>query len=274
MRGVYIKRDAIQASDEWAIRRAKWFAKVRAVVALYAGKQVVLYGQSALQVLGVELPERLQDWTHVHLMVANQTERTKRSDVTWHTSSRPLEVWRVIDGMPVLNPVDHWLQLPGATLNEMVEVGDGFLRRRNPLLTLDGMQARLAELGRIPGVRLARQALGLVRAGTDSLYETRVRLLLVDAGLPTPNVNPAVLCPASGRWYHPDMAYERAKIAIEFDGQGHVGSRQQMDIDVERRRHLQDADWLVISVTASQLQAPKDFIRSVETALILRTGRF
>jgi len=270
--GVYARRDTAQPTDEWAAQRAQWFTKVRSIMALYSGKPVVLYGPSALQVLGVQLPERLQDWTAVHLMVDDQKRRTERCDVTWHTSSKPLKIWRLIHGLPVLNPVDHWLQLKGAKLNDMVEVGDGFLRRQNPLLTIDEMRDRLAELKMIHGVKLARRAMTLVRAGTDSLYETRIRLLLVKAGLPTPDVNLAVWCPIANKWYHPDMAYKEAQLAVEFDGQVHVGSREQMDIDALRRRQLQDAGWLIITITSSQLRNPSDFIRSVKMALALRTA--
>jgi len=129
-------------------------------------------------------------------------------------------------------------------------------------------------LSGLRGVDKARRALNLVRAETDSLYETRTRLVLVDAKLPTPVVNLPVRCPSVRRTYHVDMGYKDARVAVEYDGLGHVGDRVQMEIDAERRRNLQDEDWMVISVTAEQLRHHRDLVRSVDTALVLRTGRW
>ena len=49
------------------------------------------------------------------------------------------------------------------------------------------------------GTRLALRAAGLVREGVDSPMETRVRLLIVLAGLPEPSVNHIVRA-EDGSW--------------------------------------------------------------------------
>ena len=94
--------------------------------------------------------------------------------------------------------------------------------------------------------------------------------MLVRAGLPEPIVNLEVFCPSVGRTYHVDLGYEKEKVAVEYDGAVHVGNRTQMEIDAKRRRILQDEGWLIITVTANQLNEPRDVIRSVENALVLR----
>jgi len=176
----------------------------------------------------------------------------------------------VVDGVPVLHPVDHWLQLRRATEDELIEVGDGFLRRRDPLLSLAALTARVDRLAGATGVKQARRVLPLVMPGTDSLAETRTRLILVRAGLPCPAVNLPVLCRASGRTYHVDMGYEAERVAVEYDGAYHVEDRRQMEIDARRRRDLQDEGWLVITVTAEQWRYPSEIVASVEQALVLR----
>jgi len=273
LRGAYGAKPADAGQGEWAARRYVWRQKVKAVVALYVGKQIYLYGPTALQMLGVQLPERLQDWSRVHILVDDPSRRPKRTDVVAHCDRLVHEPWRIVEGALLLHPVDHWLQMTNATLNEMVEIGDGFVRRRSPLLTLEQMGDRLDQLSGARGVRLARRAFKLVRPGTDSIWETRTRMVMVDAGLPAPAVNPPVWCPLIGATYHVDMGYVESKTGVEFDGLGHVGDAAQMRIDVDRRRDLQDAGWLIISVTAAGLRQPQDFLRSVENALIMRTGR-
>lgn len=272
LRGAYAVAPSA-SGDEWAHRRADWLNRVRAVMAFYGNSEVVLYGATALQVLGVQLPERLQDWTRVHVLVGSAARRPTRAGVVAHCAVRPIRTWRRIDGLPVLNPVEHWLQMSGATLNEMVEIGDGFVRRRGPLMTRAKMRKSLDGCAGLRGVKLAEHAFKLVMTGTDSIYETRTRLVLVDAGLPTPSVNPSIWCPSVGMAYHADMGYEQARVAVEYDGLVHVGDRFQMTIDADRRRNLQDAGWLIITVTAAGLRQPQDIVRSVENALILRAGR-
>ncbi|MDR0285139.1 MAG: hypothetical protein LBI33_09660 [Propionibacteriaceae bacterium] len=271
MTGAYAQ-PVVAGGDQWAARRADWLTKVRAVMALYADKHPVLYGPTALQALNVALPHGLEDWRTVHLLVLTRGERPRRQDVAAHVAKRELTVWRRPEGLPVLHPVDHWVQLGAASDDALVEVGDGFVRRLGPLLTPEQMWERLDELAGVPGIGRARRAMRLVRPGTDSLYETRTRLTLWHAGLPEPAVNPEVWCPRRGRTYHVDLGYRAAKVAVEFDGLGHT-VRDQMDQDADRRRHLQDEGWLIFVATATRLREPAELTRSVENALILRQPR-
>ena len=128
----------------------------------------------------------------------------------------------------------------GKTALQVMGVAIGFLRRRQPLLSLDTMNAALASYARRQGVARVAEAMKWVRAGTDSLYETITRLVLVHAGLPEPTVNLEVHCPSSGMTYHLDMGYDKEKVGVEYDGAVHVGDRTQMEIDANRRRILQD----------------------------------
>jgi len=253
-------------------RRANWLAKVRAVLAVYADKHPVLYGPTALQALGVALPTHAEEWNVIHIMVDQAAERPQRNGIVAHSGLRGRPQQVTADGLPVLHPVDHWLQMRGLSDDAMVQIGDGLLRRHNPLLSLKGMQARLSALSGTPGAKQAKRVMKLIRPGTDSIYETKTRLVLFHHGMGTPHVNPTIWCPMVGATYHVDMGYLSAKLAIEYDGLVHIGSKSQMDFDAIRRRHLQDAGWLIITVTASQLRHPGEFVRSVENALVLRTS--
>ena len=256
--------------DEWECRRAEFMARTYAVMTAYKGKGFVLFGATALQMMDVALPQRLEDWNQCHILVPHGTNRPMRRGVIAHQCAYPFTIWGSCWGLPILDPVEHWLQLRGARVDELVEVGDGFVRRRDPLLTLNEMRSALPALAGRSGIRRASIAMKWVRAGTDSLYETRLRLLLVRAGLPEPLVNVEVPCPEEGRVYHVDLGYDKEKVAVEYDGLVHVGSRRQMEIDADRRRALQGQGWMVITVTADQLRTPNKIVRSVESALISR----
>jgi len=270
IRGVYGCPPDSDGLDQWEARRASFLTHVHAVMAVYQNKGAILFGVTALQVMGVALPHRLQDWDTCHLLVPSDGIRPIRDHVVAHRCRYPTAGWRQFSGMPVPHPVEQWLHLRGATIDQLVEVGDGFLRRKGPLLTLAGMRTRLADMAGRPGAKKAVQAMKWVRPDTDSLFETTTRLLLIRAGLPEPIVNLEVFCPTVGRLFHVDLGYEKEKVAVEYDGAVHVGDRRQMSIDAERRRILQDEGWMIITITAEHLRAPKDIIRSVESALVLR----
>jgi len=266
--GAYGRLVSATDSDPWKARRQQFLAHVEAVLAVYPG-QVILCGPTALQVLGVALPTHLEDWENCHVMVGPDEYRPVRRGVIAHRTIVKPHTWPGAP-YPVLHPVDCWLQLRQASQADLIEVGDGLLRRKKPLLTLAELNQRLAELDGRRGVKQARGIVRWLRPDTDSIYETRTRLVLVKAGLPCPTVNCKVYCQTENFVYHLDMGYQEEKVGVEYDGVVHVGDRAQMEIDMTRRRHLQDQGWLIITVTAKQLQNPSAIIRSVETALLFR----
>ena len=268
IRGVHGR--PVVADDEYGRRRMEFLARVRAVMACHEAKGAVLHGPTALQVLGVALPEHLEDWDTCHILLPPGAGEVRRAGVVGHRRRFLVQVWGRRYGLPLLHPAEHWMQLRGASMDELIEVGDGLLRRQRPLLTVPEVTAVVSRLAGRPGVDRVRQALRWVRPGTDSLYETRTRLVLVHAGLPEPAVNLAVRCAGSGVPFHLDMAYKPERVGVEYDGAVHVGNRAQMEFDARRRRLLQDDGWLLISVTADELRGPAQVVASVEQALVLR----
>ena len=267
--GVYGRLPDGTGLDGYQARRQRFLAHVRAVVTVYPKGSIALFGPTALQVLGVALPSSLEDWDNCHLLVRSGASRPRRHGVIAHRCNK-FAPPRDFDGLPVQNPVDHWVQLRGASLEELVEVGDGLVRRKRPLLTMKQLLQRLDELAGTHGVAQVRRAARLVVPGTDSLYETRTRLIMIRHRLPQPTVNLPVKVRSTGFRYHVDMGYEEEQVGVEFDGKDHVGDSRYMDIDAARRRDLQDEGWIIINVTATHLNDPGPFVRSVEQALILR----
>jgi len=258
--------------DEFAARRQRFLTLVRALTALSPSGGWALFGPTALQVMGVALPSSVEDWDRCHIVVPRDAYRPRRAGLVVHETD-DFRVWHRFGGLPVQNPVDHWVQLVGANADELIEVGDGLVRRQSPLMTLAQVNRRLDELSGTRGVASVRDALRWVMPGTDSLYETRVRTIMRHAGLPTPKVNLPVRIKSTGQTLHLDMAYEEEQVGMEYDGLVHVGDRRQMEIDAMRHRDLLVEGWFVIKVTASQLADSSQFLRPIEQALVMRRGR-
>ncbi|MCL2463985.1 MAG: hypothetical protein FWF28_02795 [Micrococcales bacterium] len=272
-RGVYGHQPDVDGLDKYEARRVRFLRRVRALTALSAGSTFALYGATALQVMGVALPSSAEDWDNCHIVVPRGAYRPQRPGLIVHEAKSGLEVIRRVAGLPILNPVDHWVQLRGASLDELTEVGDGLVRRQRPLMTIDAINQRLKDLSGTPGIGPVRRAARWVVPGTDSLYETRVRTIMRHAGLPTPAVDVPVYIRATGITNHLDLGYEEEQVGVEFDGLVHVGSRRQMEIDAARHRDLQDEGWYVVKVTSGQLGNPAQFLGPIERALIMRQGR-
>ncbi len=120
------------------------------------------------------------------------------------------------------------------------------------------------------GVRQLRSVLRLVDGGAASPKETWLRLLLIDAGLPTPTTQVPVV-----DGYRPlamlDLGWPEFGVAAEYDGDHHRSDRRQYAKDQWRLRKLAELGWIVIRVIAED--KPEDVIERVRQGLLARGWR-
>lgn len=150
----------------------------------------------------------------------------------------------------------------GAVLLTTAEDTFGDLAAELPLVDLVVLGDSLVKAGRttpaalvsatngLRGVRgrLARRAAKPVRSGVDSPMESRLRMLIVLAGLPEPTVN-HIEHAEDGRWLRRfDLSYPEHRLAIEYDGRQHAESTKQWERDVERREGLDRDGWRLVVV--------------------------
>ncbi|BBY35128.1 hypothetical protein BST33_01150 [Mycolicibacter minnesotensis] len=120
------------------------------------------------------------------------------------------------------------------------------------------------------GLRQLRELLPLVDGGAASPKETWLRLLLLDAGFPTPTTQIplhinlhlfAVL----------DMGWEDYRVAAEYDGDQHRTDRREYVRGERRQRKLPQLGWINIKVIAED--RPDEVIDRVYRALQSRGWR-
>jgi very-short-patch-repair endonuclease len=208
------------------------------------------------------------DTPDVHVTVPGTSGRTSRQGVKAHASVNGAAVTS-FRGLPVTTPDQTFLDL-AATLDlvALVVLGDSLIRTgRTSAAAL--RDAALAWCGR--GAKRARRAARYVRDGVDSAMETRLRMLLVLAGLPTPDVN-FILRHTDGSWrMRFDMCYPSLKLIIEYDGRQHAEDSDQWLHDLKRREALDRMGWRIIVVTKQDYyEAPEEVLRRVRDALIDR----
>lgn len=201
---------------------------------------------SAADVYGLPVPRHRE----VHLSVVRGQLRSRTQGIVVHEYSA-LPQCLLHQGRPVTAPEQMFLQLAGMLgLVDLVVVGDALVRCR--LTTPEQLRA-VTDSASGRHVRPARRAALLVRRRVDSPMETRLRLLVVLAGLPEPEANVEVHGPDGGWLACPDLRYAEQRIAIEYDGQHHLLDRRQWERDIARRENLERAGWLVLVVTATDL---------------------
>lgn len=151
-------------------------------------------------------------------------------------------------------------------LVELVAAGDWLVRLE---LTTPEELVRAADAARGPATTRARRAAALVRRRVDSVQETRLRLALVLAGLPEPEVNPTVR--AKGRHVgRVDLLLRRWRIVVEYEGDQHRLDRRQWNRDVWRQERLVEDDHTLVRVTAERMRAPRTVVLGVHQALVER----
>lgn len=100
------------------------------------------------------------------------------------------------------------------------------------------------------GVAVVRRALQLAEPATESPMETRLRLLLVLAGLPKPQVQPTLRDELGTFLARPDLYYATHRLAIEYDGLTHKDS---IVADNRRQNRLLEAGYRVLRFTATDI---------------------
>ncbi len=206
------------------------------------------------------------DSAEVHVSMTTREERCRRSGVVAHFAGPAVRVTTRF-GLAISTPVQAFLDLAsvGVSLIDLVIAGDSLVKstKLNPVALVEGADAWSGR-----HAKLARRAARLVRAGVDSPMETRLRLLLVLAGLPEPDVNFILRAP-DGSWRRRfDLCYPGVRLIIEYDGRQHAFDHEQWSEDIARREELDGLGWRLVVVESDGIYAdPLRTLQRVRDAL-------
>ena len=165
-----------------------------------------------------------------------------------------------VDGIPVTAPPRTWLDLAAVLpLNYLIALGDQIIRiprqgleaRSEPYAGKEGLRLLIRQHPNMKGVEKARLALDEMRVGADSFPETFLRLALLDARLPEPELQ-LRLDPDDERSPAADLGYRRYRIALQYDGAHHL-TREQQSRDNRRDEAFRSAGWAYFRVNADDL---------------------
>lgn len=127
---------------------------------------------------------------------------------------------------------------------------------------------------RYPGARgdaRLPEVLALADRCSGSPMETRLRLVLVLAGLPRPRSQWVVQDERARRAVWLDLAYPEHRIGIEYDGEEHT-TAARVRRDIARATELVDRGWRIYRYTAAEvLGEPERIVAQIRRALARST---
>ncbi len=216
---------------------------------LVLGPTAVLCDRTAAWVLGVDCFRyaELDGVPRLESCVLRGHEPTERREVVGRTRDLREDDIIEIGGMRVTSPLrtaaDLLCLLPR---REALAAADALMRLHG--FTVAELRRLLVRYFRRRGVIQARSLAPLVDGRAESSGESWTRLVIVDHGLPVPL--PQYWINVDGvPTYRLDLAYPRAKIAIEYDGEEHHSTPADRLRDERRRAWLRANGWRVIVLT-------------------------
>jgi len=104
--------------------------------------------------------------------------------------------------------------------------------------------------------------------------ETRLRLLIVFAGLPEPEINFKIYYRDGRVRYRFDLSYPELKILVEYDGRQHRDDLDQWDTDTKRQDWFDHNGWMRVPVFSRGIyRRPDETIQRVASALRSRGAK-
>jgi very-short-patch-repair endonuclease len=188
-------------------------------------------------------------WDPIEVTLPEPTGSSRRAGASVRRAALCVDEVVVRRGMPTTSALRTVVDLGGRIpLTEGVVAADLFLHAG--LVTIAELRSYVTEHPRAKGIARLRRVVDLAEPKAESAMETRLRMLIVLAGLPRPEVQVPIR-DDDGRFLgRPDLLYRRQRLAIEYDGGNH---RDRLVDDNRRQNGLVGAGFRLLRFTASDV---------------------
>ncbi|MGF4043433.1 DUF559 domain-containing protein [Paenarthrobacter nitroguajacolicus] len=215
---------------------------------------------TAARIHGTFLPPWLSDSNELHLSKPRQLPSVRRKGVIGHTVVASADEIEYVQGIWMSTRSRTWLDLARRLpLPDLVCMGDQLIRTPRPefeeretaFTTLEALRDLVGRHKNLQGVVRAREALDLMRVGADSAPESLLRLAMLDAGIPEPELQVQLrqndpFSPSA------DLGFRARRVALQYDG-GHHHEREQIFSDRRRDKAFEAAGWTVLKFGKNDL---------------------
>lgn len=207
---------------------------------------------TALALHGVPTP-RFPFAVRLHVSAHRPQREPRLIGVIGHRLQTRRDAWEHVSGLRVEHVVRAWRQVGEAwSVDDLVAAADHIVGRAS-LATVEDLRTEVTTMKGRASARLLH-GLGLVREGSESPEESRLRLVLGRAGLPEPDLN-WVLRDDHGRHVaRLDLAFRRWRVGAEYDGRHHELDADQFARDVDREADVRRQGWELVRVLRHHLR--------------------
>ncbi len=276
-----VPADRLRARDldhsVWGVRRvgqATTLAERCELLAHRIQNEAVFSHTTAVRLHGGPLPWRLEQAPTLHVTVPAPHPTPHAKGMAGHSAQLPDSDITFVGGLRVTSVARTWRDMSAVlSLGDLVALGDYFIHWRSPLTTIEDLRWIVERMTGRRGVKKARLALELLDARSESPAESRLRVILMLAGLPRPRVNYETVLTETGKGVRLDLAYPEVKFLIEYQGDYHR-ERGQWRKDLTRRSRLESQGWYVMELNADDLKDPAELTQRIRTVLARRRREF
>lgn len=126
--------------------------------------------------------------------------------------------------------------------------------------------AAVEQFGR-RGIVHVRELIPLADPRAESPMESEARSVMIDGGLPTPELQFEVI-DRDGRLWRLDFAWPDLKFAVEYDGFDFHADPDALRHDRQKRAALGEVDWRVMSIVSDDVRGwSRETVRRIDVEL-------
>lgn len=228
--GVYLSKLIVPTLEQRAV--GAW---------LWSGRDGVIAGRAAAALHGAKWVDAT---TPIEMLwrsgrpprgIVVRNERLDADDIEW------------VKGLPVTTPLRTAFDLARHLPRDLaVRHLDALARETG--ITADEVLLLSERYRRARGLPRARIALPLMDGGAQSHQETRIRLILIDDGLPPPRTQIRITDGVQDAFI--DMGYDEPKVGFDYEGKHHSEDRGQYVHDIGRAELIDRRGWIDLRVVA------------------------
>lgn len=264
-RGYYTDGSGLAALTPWDRVRARHRSRVHAVVRSLRSGQVAVSHASALVLHGVDVWGIDLGTVHV-TRIDGRCGRT-RPGLCQHVGKLAQEDLTRVGGLLVTAPARAVVETACVTGFESAVVSADAALRSN-LVRPEDARRLLREMLFWPGGPVAREALRFASGRSESVGESRLRVIFERHELPVPELQ-ATLQDGAGTFIgRVDFYFRTQRVVVEFDGRikYHGDTRGVVLAEKAREDRLREQGLIVVRVTWDELDQPELLVRRVRQA--------
>ena len=263
-RGQYAERLDLTALPPWEHQRSTHIRAIHAVVNSLRAGTVVVSHQSALALHG--LPLWGLDLTRVHVTRADDRAGGLVAGVQHHLGGlAPVDLTHA-DGLPLTTVPRALVETACSTSFEAAVVAADVVLREGPV-DAEELRRLLTVIEFWPGSPTARAALQFASPLSESVGESRMRVLMHRFGLPEPELQ-AEFFDSDGFVARVDFHFPSYNTVVEFDGKLKYGGASPEVLIREKRREdrLRALGLQVVRSTWADFNRPEHLAATIRQA--------